>query len=128
MLFQTTETLTERQSKQHLAHAFTLPDGATQLTVQFGYGPPTVDGQPGRNLLSLSLFDPNGSRGAGHNRADNSIRLNRYYATPGYVPGPLPPGQWQLVVDTHMVLPGAPLTYDLMIDASFDPITDQDPA
>lgn len=126
-LLQTTEILTDRQAKQHLSHTFLLPDGATELAVQFTYGPSHVEGQPGRNLLSLSLFDPNGSRGAGHNRADNSIRLNAAYATPGYVPGPLPPGRWQLVVDSHMVLPGAPLTYQLNIDASFEPVTDKDP-
>lgn len=127
-LLQTTEILTERHSKQHLPHAFLLPEGATQLAVEFTYGPPQVEGQPGRNLLCLSLFDPNGSRGAGHNRANNNIRLNAAYATPGYVPGPLPPGRWQLVVDTHMVLPGAPLTYRLTIDASFDPVPDKAPA
>jgi hypothetical protein len=126
-LLQTTEVLNEHQSKQHLAHTFLVPDGATELAVGFSYRPPMVEGQPGRNLLSLSLFDPNGSRGAGHNRADNNIRLNAAHATPGYVPGPLPPGQWQLVVDTHMVLPGAPPTYQLTIDVSFDPITDKSP-
>src|SRR5579863_7471893 len=125
-LLQTTEVLTDRESKQHLAHTFLLPDGATELAVQFTYGPSLVEGQPGRNLLSLSLFDPNGSRGAGHNRTDNNIRLNAAFATPGYVPGPLLPGKWQLVVDTHMVLPGAPLTYQLTIDASFETVTDED--
>ena len=127
-LLHTTEVLTERQSKRHVAHAFLLPEGVTELVVQFNYGPPHVEGQPGRNLLSLSLFDPNGSRGAGHNRADNNIRLNAVYATPGYIPGPLPPGRWQVVVDTHMVLPGAPLTYDLAVDAVFAPVTDVAPA
>ena len=32
-------------------------------------------------------------------------------ATPGYLPGPLPPGEWLAEIDTHMIMPGAPVHY-----------------
>ncbi len=119
--------LTHAQAKQHLAHPFTLPPGATHLRIGFRYGPEKVAGQHGRNLLSLSLFDPNGSRGAGHNRADNSIALSAVEATPGFTIGELPAGEWALVIDTHMVLPGGDITYHLTIDADAEPLTGDAP-
>ena len=64
------------------------------------------------NMLTLSLFDAQGWRGARHrggNRHDVWIEANA--ATPGYLPGPLPPGAWIVQIDAHRTLPGAPFHY-----------------
>ncbi len=114
-------TLTHQDAKKHIAHPFTMPAGATRLDIGLHYSPRQVPGQRGKNLLSLSLFDPQGARGAGHNRHENVITLSAVEAAPGYLPGALQPGEWSVVVDTHMVLPGETLTYQLEARVSFDP-------
>lgn len=117
------ETLTNEDAKKHIAIPFDMPPGATQLDVRFEFAPLQVEGQLGTNNLSLSLFDPQGARGAGHNCLDrSSISISTMYATPGYVPGVLQPGKWTLVIDTHMVLPGPPVEYRLDVGVLFDPI------
>lgn len=120
-------TLTKRDAKQHITHTFTIPAGATRLQIAFDYAPARVPG--GTNALHLSLFDPQEFRGAGHRRGELReagehylIALSEAAATPGYTAGPLPAGAWSLVIDTHMILPDAPLSYQIVIDTSDAPL------
>ena len=51
---------------------------------------------PVYNLVTLSLDDPAGYRGAAHRRATEQChRLTAESASPGFLPGELRPGQWQ---------------------------------
>lgn len=120
-------TLTDRDAKQHIAHTFTVPQGTTKLTLRFEYLPERVGNI--LNALHLSVFDPHGFRGAGHRRGDvhqsvvhHVVVLSEDHATPGYVAGALPAGEWSVVIDSHMILPGAPVTYQLTIDSSSEPM------
>jgi hypothetical protein len=58
------------------------------------------------NLLTISLDDAAGAyRGAGHRQSDDQrlvLRADR--ASPGLVPGPLPPGAWALTVSAHTLV------------------------
>jgi hypothetical protein len=126
-LVHVSDSLTDVNAKTHLPHRFELPAGATRLHVDLQYGPQEIVGLPGNNLLSLSLFDPHGSRGAGHCREDNRIDLSAAHATPGYVPGPLTAGAWAVIIDVHMVVPGGKVDYTLDIRASFDPVDGDSP-
>src|SRR4030095_15003510 len=70
-------------------------------------------------LLTLSLFDPRHFRGAGHRHApQQEIVIGPQGATPGFVPGPLPPGEWVVEVDCHCVLdgPAGGVEYALVVD------------
>ena len=59
-----------------------------------------------RNLLTLSLFDPHGFRGAGHRHLPRQeVLLSPAWATPGFVAGPLPGGEWTVEIDVHCALP-----------------------
>ncbi|MBA3948009.1 MAG: CehA/McbA family metallohydrolase [Herpetosiphonaceae bacterium] len=127
MHYQLSGKLTDRDAKQHILHAFTVPVGATELRLRFDYTPERV--ASGLNALHLSLFDSHGFRGAGHRRGDvhegvvsHIIELNDVRATPGYMVGALPPGEWSVVIDTHMILPDVPVTYQLAVDVSSDPL------
>ena len=128
MHYQFSGTLTERDAKQHIrASRSALPDGMTQLRLRFEYTPARVPA--GLNALHLSLFDSHGFRGAGHRRGDRhaaaeiyAIELSPTYATPGYLAGPLPLGEWSIVIDSHMILPDAPILYQLTIDISDQPL------
>lgn len=113
--------LTEYDRKRHISHLFELPSGMTQLTIQLRFEPARVDSI--RNMLCLSLFDSTGFRGAGHRSgARHDVAINAVNATPGYLPGPLSAGQWEVVIDTHMIMPGEPCSYTLEIDAGDAPI------
>ncbi len=104
--------LTTRDCKRHIPHAFTLPDDCEQLDIHFSFAP--LRGQGIVNLVTLTVFDPHGFRGAGHRSGgDHHVCLTAAEATPGYLPGPLPAGEWTVQLDTHMIMPGAPVHYRL---------------
>ena len=116
-------TLTVRDAKRHLPHPFTVPDGASHLALHFACTPIAAQGLD--NMLTLSLFDPHGFRGARHRGgARHDVRIGAYAATPGYLPGALPAGEWIVEIDTHRILPGAPLhcTLEVEIGVAGDPV------
>ena len=115
-------TLTYQQSKQHIPHAFTLPDGTTRLSIRLKYHPKRSAGQHHNNMLCLTLFDPETCRGARHNNPDQSLSITQYAATPGYTPGKLQAGVWTIFIDTHRILPPEPIEYMLEIEFSSDGI------
>ncbi len=117
--------LTDQDAKKHIPIAFDVPNGTTEIRISFSYAPDRSGGQHYANQMSLSLFDPEGARGARHNNKDQNIRLNAQYASPGYLPGAIQAGRWNAVIDTHRILPPEPVTYQLEITLSDDPITDQ---
>ena len=102
--------LTTRDCKRYIPHQFVVPEDSGQLDIHFYFTPHRVWDLT--NLLSLTLFDPSGFRGAGHRGgASHQVRIGPTEATPGYFPGPLPAGAWRVQIDTHMVMPGDPLRY-----------------
>lgn len=119
-----TGTLTHTDTKKHIDHHFDMPDDATLLQIAFDFAPHRADGADYNNQMSLSLFDPNGFRGARHNNRDQTVRLTEASASPGYLPGKLTGGQWTVYIDTHRILPPDTVTYTITVDISSDPITD----
>ena len=108
-------TLTVRKAKRHIPHTFTVPDGATRLALYFACAPVAAQGLD--NMLTLSLFDPHGFRGARHRGgARHDVVIDVHTATPGYLPGPLLAGEWIAQIDTHRILPGAALHYILEVE------------
>jgi hypothetical protein len=108
--------LRREDRKGYRQHRFPVPPGAGGLEIAFSYDP----GQDfPHSLLTLSLFDPRGFRGAGHRYAPRqTIRLDSNHATPGFLAGPVPPGEWMVEVDIHSVIArpdGAPNRYELAI-------------
>jgi hypothetical protein len=119
--------LTERDWKRHISHPFELPAGATRLFIRLRFDPPAVNGID--TMLCLSLFDPSGFRGAGHRGgAQHDVAIDAADATPGYLPGPLPDGWWDAVIDTHMVAPGTPCRYTLEILTTDEPAAERAPS
>lgn len=60
---------------------------------------------PLKNLITLSLDDPNGYRGACHRHdASLELQLSAEQASPGLMPGRLPAGDWQVTLSIHCIV------------------------
>lgn len=110
-------TLTARDSKQHLPHRFTIPADCIALEVNFRFAP--AAGCDLSHLITLTILDPASFRGAGHRDGTaHRVHLAAAEATPGYLPGPLPAGEWTVQLDTHRIMPGEPVRYLLDVDVA----------
>ena len=72
--------------------AFTVPAGIKRLTVVFSY-----TGKADRTVIDMGLWDGTRFRGWSGGARDR-FTLSAEDATPGYLPGPLPAGQWTLML------------------------------
>ncbi len=107
--------LAARDAKRHIPHEFVVPPNSGQIDILFHFAPLRVSGTS--NLLTLTLFDAQGFRGARHRDGEeHRVRISATEATPGYLPGPLPAGTWTAEIDTHMIMPGEPVHYTLDIN------------
>lgn len=100
-------------------HTFTMPAGVNKLDVALTK---TTSPMPTYNNVGLGIFDPRGSQYATKD-APNGFRgifgqersaftITPATATNAFIPGPLTPGTWTLVVPIFMVGP-QPLTYTI---------------
>ena len=86
-----------------------VPGGVGELAVRYRYDrPPTPPGVPG-NALDIGVFDERGPDPAGFRGwsggARDGFAISQAQATPGYLPGPVNPGTWQLVLGPYTVAP-----------------------
>lgn len=101
---------------RYLYLAFEVPAGTTSLQVRYQYD--------AGNLLDIGLFDPTaepfptrtGFRGwSGSKRREFFVASDA--ATPGYLPGPLAPGRWHVVLGLARILPSG-CSYQVEIELS----------
>ena len=84
---------------------FRVPAGTTAVTVDFAY-----TGQDQKAVIDLGLRDPQRFRGwSGGNKA--RFTLTDTWATPSYLPGPLPPGTWRLILGVPNLRKGGRAAY-----------------
>jgi hypothetical protein len=116
-----TRTLSERDSKQNIPFSVQVPGGTMHIKIRFTFAPEIVDDI--QNLLTLTVFDPSGWRGAGHRHSElTEVLIGEDYASPGYLTGQVQAGMWTVVVDTHMVMPGVDCDILLQVSGSNEPI------
>jgi hypothetical protein len=89
-------TLTGEMTHKDLATyrevPFKVPAGVTAVTVEFSY-----QGKEERSVIDLGVRDPVRFRGwSGGNKS--RFVVAETYATPSYLPGPIPAGEWKLVL------------------------------
>lgn len=93
-------SLSLRDRQRHHRIRFEVPEGASRLEILFRYGPAAIGRV--RNLLTLTLHDPVGFRGAAHRwQPEQEILLEQAHATPGFFPAPVYAGDWECSVDVH---------------------------
>jgi predicted metal-dependent phosphoesterase TrpH len=98
-----------------------VPAGATRLTIDLRY-----DRAGGANVVDLGLFEPGpldlGTRAfrgwSGGERA--GITVSPQYATPGYWPGPIPAGRWNVMLGLYKVAP-AGVDVEVRAEVGYEP-------
>jgi hypothetical protein len=96
----------DRETGRYQYVPFEVPEGATRIDLEYAY-----DRAGGTNVIDLGLFEPGSLdlgtpafRGwSGGERQRISVGVAS--ATPGYWPGPLPPGRWSVMLGLYKVAP-----------------------
>jgi hypothetical protein len=104
----------DKQASAYKLLPFQVPAGIARLEVEYCFS----DDEPGGflraagNILDIGLFDPRGSdflyaRGfrGWSGAARRSFFVTPHEATPGYLPGPILPGEWQVLLGLYRILP-----------------------
>jgi hypothetical protein len=100
-------TLADKAVSDYCLLPFVVPASTQRIEVSYSYD------RAAGNILDLGLFDPHGSdflqaegfRGWSGSDRDQII-LTAGSATPGYLPGPLIPGTWQVILGLYKIAPG----------------------
>ncbi len=98
-------TLTRADHQTWREIPFDVPRDVDRLTVTFAYG-----GRDQHTTVDLGVLDPGGFRGwSGGNKA--GFTLSARDATPSYLPGPIAPGRWLLLLGVANLRPGVRSDY-----------------
>ena len=104
-----------------------VPKGVNQIDVVYSYDKPPVPSGTRGNACDIGMFGPEGhdlgnQRGfrgwSGGFRERFSISASE--ATPGYVPGPIKPGTWHVILGPYTVAPQG-MNYHVDITLHFGP-------
>jgi hypothetical protein len=108
---------------EYILLPFEVPPGAARIDIGYTYdrAVPSVPGAPPGNAVDLGLFDSHGAEfgaSAGFRGWSGTARQEVFVstndATPGYLPGPLTPGVWHVLLGLYMVHP-AGCTYEVTV-------------
>lgn len=102
---------------------FEVPPGIRTVEVQYLYD------KSEENVIDLGLFDPRGSaflQGWGFRgwsgSARNHVIVSESWATPGYLPGDMPPGTWHVLLGLYKIGNRCPCEVDIIL--SDDPVVE----
>ncbi|NUT45453.1 MAG: PHP domain-containing protein [Thermoactinospora sp.] len=102
-------TLDDRLERILREVPFEVPDGTAAVTVKLRY-------DRSLGVLDLGCGSPSGFRGWSGGARDE-YTVTREWATPGYLPGEIEPGVWQVWLRLHRIPPGG-LDFELDITTS----------
>ncbi len=132
-LLETRVHLTPAMEKTNISLPFCVPENAKQLRITYSYAPKELSGAAGaklsedcllrdagafrgeypaadrflplKNLVTLSLDDPRGYRGAAHRQAPRQVhKLSASEASPGFYKGAISAGEWKLTLNVHALV------------------------
>lgn len=88
---------------------FAVPPGVDRVTVHFAY-----TGRDQHTAIDLGLFDAERFRGwSGGNKS--SFTVSETDATPSYLPGPIGPGRWRLLLGIPNARPSVRATFEARV-------------
>jgi hypothetical protein len=93
-------TITDKDRETYVEVPFKVDEGVVRLTVDFSY-----TGHERKTSIDLGLFDGERFRGwSGGNKS--SFTISETDATPSYLPGPIRPGVWKLILGVPNIADG----------------------
>lgn len=126
ILLEKTGIVTPKDDKTNIFFDFAVPSGIKKIVIDYNYSPKTVENKadaialiekkikqygaggapedylPVKNLITLSLNDENGYRGAAHRQADTQHHeICKNYAAAGFIKGKIESGKWQIALNVH---------------------------
>ncbi len=111
--FSMTVSPQDRTENPYRLVPFEVPPGIARVTVRYAYHDPQDPGKTGKasgSIVDLGIFDPRGHdflemggfRGwSGGKRGEATLSATD--ATPGYLPGPIQPGTWQVLLGLYQI-------------------------
>ncbi|UWZ82405.1 CehA/McbA family metallohydrolase [Occallatibacter riparius] len=98
-------TVTGAQNHTYIEVPFKVPAGVHRISVDFSY-----TGRDQKTTLDLGIADPQRFRGnSGGNKSHFTIAESD--ATPSYLPGPIPAGEWKLLLSVPNIRPNVSASY-----------------
>jgi hypothetical protein len=107
-------TPADKAADDYLLLPFEVPTGTGRLVVRYTFtNAASAAAPPGSgNVIDTGIFDPRGAalpHGAGFRGWSGSGRrvftLSPNDATPGYLPGPIQPGTWHVILGLYRIIP-----------------------
>jgi predicted metal-dependent phosphoesterase TrpH len=92
--------VTVAQNHTHFMVPFTVPAGVHRITVDFSYDHRREE----KTVFNIGIHDPVGFRGQSGSNKDH-FTIGPADATPSYIPGAIPPGQWNLLISVSNIRP-----------------------
>ncbi|MFD9958287.1 CehA/McbA family metallohydrolase [Amycolatopsis sp. NPDC058986] len=104
-----------------------VPRGVARIDVVYSYDRPQVPGGVRGNACDIGVFGPEGHQ-LGNERGfrgwsggfRDRFSISASEATPGYLPGPITPGRWHVILGPYTVAPQG-LNYRVDITLTFGP-------
>lgn len=115
--------LTSADMRQTTPLYIDVPEGVTNIHFLFKHSPKAAVDQRLPYQISLMIFDTKGPRFEISRPDDVGVFINAAQASPGGTPGPIPAGRWMIFILVHRLLSDTPVTYELDITMSFEPLT-----
>ena len=91
---------------------FRVPRGVREVEVDYTFEPSDTGLGFSYNVVDIGVFDPSGhepGNAAGFRGwsggARRHFRISRTSATPGYLPGPMTPGVWHVILGPYAIVP-----------------------
>lgn len=122
-VFKFNGALNKDQCKTYHPHSFEVPDGITNIHIDFSFTPLYASGRIHRNQINVSLNDPDGIRGVWNVVREEGFNVNALASSPGFDSRTIQPGRWTAFVDVHRILPPDSVTYEMTVTLSSDPLT-----
>ncbi|MCT2344759.1 CehA/McbA family metallohydrolase [Bacillales bacterium AN1005] len=137
ILFEINSTLTNKSTQSHIQHSFFVPEDTDEIYVDFSFDPPhqtdikennrlseeaatyyeakLSQNELIRNLLTISIDDADGFRGARHYHSPiQHHMLSEFNSTAGFLNKRNPAGLWSVTVSIHALVTES-CTYKLRI-------------